>query len=170
MNAVATHKTNTFQWLLKREFWENRGGFVWAPVITGIIAAFFAAMGGLIATVVRSKHEMHVDDLAEASRMAGQVGDGALLVGIGLAMAVLTFVVFFYALGSLYDDRRDRSILFWKSLPVSDTQMVLSKLAWALLLAPLLALAAGVLTGVAFWLIAALAKGGIHGKTGGGGG
>lgn len=168
MNAVATHKTNTFQWLLKREFWENRGGFVWAPVITGIIAAFFAAMGGLIATVVRSKHEMHVDDLAEASRMAGQVGDGALLVGIGLAMAVLTFVVFFYALGSLYDDRRDRSILFWKSLPVSDTQMVLSKLAWALLLAPLLALAAGVLTGVAFWLIAALTTT-INGIPGGSG-
>ncbi len=169
MNAVATHKTNTFQWLLKREFWENRGGFVWAPAITGIIAAFFAAMGGLIATLVRSKHDIAgVDDLAEATRVAGQVGDGILLVGIGLAMAVLTFVVFFYSLGSLYDDRRDRSILFWKSLPVSDTQMVLSKLAWALLLAPLLALAAGVLTGVAFWLIAALTTT-INGIPGGSG-
>ncbi|HWU71804.1 MAG TPA: ABC transporter permease [Pseudoxanthomonas sp.] len=168
MNAVATHKTNTFQWLLKREFWENRGGFVWAPAITGIIAAFFAAMAGLITTLVRSKHDIHVDDLAEASRVAGQVGDGALLLGIGLAMAVVTFVVFFYSLGSLYDDRRDRSILFWKSLPVSDTQMVLSKLAWALLLAPLLALAVGVLTGVAFWLIAALtsAINGVPGASG----
>lgn len=169
MNAVATHKTNTFQWLLKREFWENRGGFVWAPAITGIIAAFFAAMAGLIATVVRSKHDIpDVEDLAEATRVAGAVGDGALLLGIGLAMAVLTFVVFFYALGSLYDDRRDRSILFWKSLPVSDTQMVLSKLAWALLLAPLLALAVGVLTGVAFWLITAIVST-INGIPGGSG-
>ncbi len=168
MNAVAMHKTSTFQWLLRREFWENRGGFVWAPAITGFIAAFFAAMAGLIATLVRSKHDIAVQDLAEATRVAGAVGDGALLLGIGLAMAVATFVVFFYALGSLYDDRRDRSILFWKSLPVSDTHMVLSKLAWALLLAPLLALAVGLLTGVAFWLIAALTST-INGIPGGSG-
>jgi ABC-2 type transport system permease protein len=69
---------------------------------------------------------------------------------------VLAFVVFFYALGTLYDDRRDRSVLFWKSLPVSDTHMVLSKLAWALVLAPLLAIGIGILIGVAMWLISAL--------------
>ncbi len=34
---------------------------------------------------------------------------------------MLAFVVFFYLLGALYDDRKDRSILFWKSLPASDT-------------------------------------------------
>ncbi|MGH8061847.1 MAG: ABC transporter permease [Pseudoxanthomonas sp.] len=171
MNAIATknHHTNTFKWLLKREFWENRGGFLWAPLITGIIAAFFAATAALIATLIGRKHNVNVGtDAAEIVRTAGQVGDGALLVGIGLTMAVLAFVVFFYSLGSLYDDRRDRSILFWKSLPVSDTQMVLSKLAWALLLAPLLALATGLLTGLAFWLIAALASmfNGIPGASG----
>ena len=170
MNAVATHKTQTFQWLLKREFWENRGGFVWAPAITGAIAAFFAAMAALVATLIGRKHGVDVGtaDAAEIARVAGGVGDGALLVGIGLALAVLSFVVFFYALGSLYDDRRDRSILFWKSLPVSDTQMVLSKLAWALLLAPLLALSAGVLTGLAFWLITATASA-VNGIPGGSG-
>ncbi|GAE49902.1 membrane protein [Xanthomonas arboricola pv. pruni str. MAFF 311562] len=62
---------------------------------------------------------------------------------------VLAFVVFFYSLGSLYDDRRDRSVLFWKSLPVSDVQTVLSKAAWALLLAPLIAIVIGVLVGLA---------------------
>lgn len=167
MNASSS-RPRTFRWLLKREFWENRGGFVWAPVITGGIAAFFAMMAAIIATIVRSKHDIAVQDLADATRVAGQVGDGALLLGIGLALAVLTFVVFFYALGSLYDDRRDRSVLFWKSLPLSDAQMVLSKLAWALLLAPLLALAVGVLTGVAFWLIAAMTST-VNGIPGGSG-
>ena len=47
-------------------------------------------------------------------------------------------------------------MLFWKSLPVSDTHMVLSKLAWALVLAPLLAIGIGILIGVAMWLISAL--------------
>ena len=79
-----------------------------------------------------------------------------LLAGVLLACVVLAFVVFFYALGSLYDDRRDRSILFWKSLPVSDTQMVLSKAAWALLLAPLVAVGVGIVIGLVLWIISAL--------------
>ena len=45
---------------------------------------------------------------------------------------VLAFVVFFYCLGALYDERKDRSVLFWKSLPVSDRETVLSKAASAL--------------------------------------
>ena len=166
MNAVTStlgkpSKPGAFKWLIKREFWENRGGFFWAPVITGGIAALFAIVATVIATLIGAKHgsnwKADSNDLAEAARAAGVVGDGSLLVGIGLSMAILAFVVFFYSLGSLYDDRRDRSVLFWKSLPISDTHMVLSKLAWALLLAPLLALGVGVLIGLSFWLIAAIA-------------
>lgn len=55
---------------------------------------------------------------------------------------VLAFVVFFYLLGALYDDRKDRSILFWKSLPASDALTIGSKLLSAMVLAPLI-----------FWLV-----------------
>ena len=51
---------------------------------------------------------------------------GLLSLGSPIGI-VLFFVVLFYLLGALYDDRRDRSMLFWKSLPLSDTQTVLSK-------------------------------------------
>ncbi|MFA1750484.1 ABC transporter permease [Xanthomonas campestris] len=160
MNAM-THQASparTFTWLLKREYWEHRGGFVWSQVITGGIAVFFALLGAVIGAVSArgnmSGDSMRMDDLAEYTRTLGQVGDGLLLGGIGIASVVLAFVVFFYALGSLYDDRRDRSVLFWKSLPVSDTQTVLSKAAWALLLAPLIAIAIGLVVGLALWLIA----------------
>jgi len=54
---------------------------------------------------------------------------------------VLAGVSFFYCLGALYDERRDRSILFWKSLPVSDAMTVLSKAATALVLAPAITVA-----------------------------
>lgn len=166
MNAVTTasatsHKTNTFTWLLKREFWENRGGFLWAPLITGGIVSLLTAVLAVIG-VIRFRgsgfgNDLHLNsDLAEHARQIGGIGDTALLVGISLTTLVLAFVVFFYALGSLYDDRRDRSVLFWKSLPVSDTQMVLSKASWALLLAPVLSIAAGVLIGVVLWLIAGI--------------
>jgi ABC-2 type transport system permease protein len=70
---------------------------------------------------------------------------------------VLGFVVFFYCLGALYDDRRDRSLLFWKSLPVSDTATVLSKVVAATVLAPLIAIVVGTLTGIVMLLMFALA-------------
>lgn len=161
MNAVtiSNHKTNTFKWLLKREFWENRGGFLWAPLITGGIVSFLTAVMAVIGVVQARRHgdELQFNiggDMAEHARQIGGIGDTALLIGISLTILVLAFVVFFYALGCLYDDRRDRSVLFWKSLPASDLQIVLSKATWALLLAPIVAIVAGVLIGVVLWIIA----------------
>ncbi|WP_334179863.1 ABC transporter permease [Pseudoxanthomonas sp.] len=166
MNAVTstlgkTSKPGAFTWLLKREFWENRGGFFWAPVITGgifvVLNLILAVIGSIAARGKLSDGGFSIEEAPEkAHQILGGVGDGMLLGGVILACVVLAFVVFFYALGTLYDDRRDRSVLFWKSLPVSDTHMVLSKLAWALVLAPLLAISVGILIGLALWLISAL--------------
>lgn len=58
-----------------------------------------------------------------------------------------TFVVgIFYCLDGLYGERRDRSTLFWKSLPVSDLTTVLSKSSIPLVLLPLLTFAITVVT------------------------
>ena len=166
MNAVTStlgksSKPGAFTWLLKREFWENRGGFFWAPVITGgiflVLNLILAVIGSISARGQLNGDGFSIEEAPEkAHQIVGGIGDGMLLGGVILACVVLAFVVFFYALGTLYDDRRDRSVLFWKSLPVSDTHMVLSKLAWALALAPLLAVGVGIVIGVAMWLIFAL--------------
>ncbi|GAA4799101.1 ABC transporter permease [Lysobacter hankyongensis] len=150
--------------LIKREYWENRS-FLWAPAITGIIASVFAviAMIGVTIFVQKAKREgdfgdhFKIDGEDLAGRGLGILSDGILANGIMLAMLVTIFVVFFYALGSLYDERRDRSVLFWKSLPVSDLQVVLSKVAWALVLGPVVGLLVGVAIGIVMWLIVALA-------------
>ncbi len=163
MNAVTTHisRGRSFTWLLKREFWEHRGGFLWAPVIAGAIVAGLYTLLAVIGSIAGRHKDMggfHVgDDSPEKiNQMLGSFGDGVLLTGVMLACIVLAFVVFFYCLGALYDDRRDRSVLFWKSLPLSNSQTVLSKVAWALLLAPLIAMGIGLLIGVALWLVTAL--------------
>jgi ABC-2 type transport system permease protein len=75
---------------------------------------------------------------------------------MGLLIVVLGFVVFFYCLGALYDDRRDRSILFWKSLPISDTSTVLSKVVSATVLAPIVAVITGIIVGMLQLLILAV--------------
>jgi ABC-2 type transport system permease protein len=64
--------------------------------------------------------------------------------------------VFFYLLGALYDDRRDRSVLFWKSLPLSDTQTVLSKVVAAAFIAPALAIAAMIALHIGFLILLSL--------------
>lgn len=149
--------------LIKREYWENRS-FVWAPAITGIIASIFAviAMIGVTIFVQKAKSEgnfgdhFKIDGEDVLGRGLGVLSDGILANSMMLAMLVTIFVVFFYTLGSLYDERRDRSVLFWKSLPVSDLQVVLSKVAWALVLGPVLGLLVGVVVGIVMWVIVAL--------------
>ncbi|WP_430389592.1 hypothetical protein [Dyella sp. 20L07] len=148
----------TFYWLVKREFWEHRGGFFWAPVITGAVFLVLNLMAIITAEVLGSRHglmiggnnfEMMVRH-ADAGDMS-QIGaalDVAMISSMGLIGIVMGITVLFYCLGTLYDDRRDRSILFWKSLPVSNTSTVLSKVVSAAVVAPVIAVITSVVCGV----------------------
>jgi ABC-2 type transport system permease protein len=171
--VAAPHATHKFKLLLKREFWEHKGGFFWAPLIAGGIFLLLTVMGMITAEVARYKAAGRDIDIngahvqigglnlsmltqhlkPEDLRQLGGALDVSLLMAGGIPFLVLGFVVFFYALGSLYDDRKDRSVLFWKSMPLSDSQTVLSKVASATLVAPLLAAAAGVITMVGLMLL-----------------
>lgn len=160
---------NTFPTLLKREFWEHKGGMLWAPVVTGIIASFFAIVGvgggTLLVNHARKTGSMSWEHNGISPRsgtdaareMLGGMGETLFAGGIAMSLTVMAFVVFFYALGSLYDDRRDRSILFWKSMPVSEHSSVLAKVTWALLLAPAMSLGLGVVLGLTILLIVTMA-------------
>src|SRR3546814_1893023 len=79
--------------------------------------------------------------------------DLSLLLRSSCPFIVLAFVVFFYCLGALYDERKDRSVLFWKSLPVSDAQTVLSKVGSAVVVAPVLAVIASLVTMIGFMVM-----------------
>ncbi len=157
---------NRFVTLLKREYWEHRGGFFWAPIITGAIFLIMTLLFGTTLTIFAKKQEtfdfngVNISVGKALSKVDAQhVGhalDSTLVAGVGIAFVVMLFVIFFYCLGSLYDDRKDRSILFWKSLPLSDRETVLSKLFTALVGAPIIALGLGLIIGVGLLLIAIL--------------
>jgi ABC-2 type transport system permease protein len=148
---------NTFKWLLKREYWENRGSFFWAPLITAGVYLFFNVLGLVLAAFGINEARQHEPDFNLQNGMAELANPEhaadvsrvieSVFMGLGAPLlVVLAFVVFFYCLGSLYDDRKDRSILFWKSLPISDTQTVLSKVVMALFVAPAIATVFAILT------------------------
>jgi ABC-2 type transport system permease protein len=162
-------------WLVRREFWEHRGGFLWAPLVTGGIFLLLNIMGIVTMEVVGARHGFsfgatgnlqHVISKMDAGDMS-QVGmalDIAMYSSMALIFVVMGFVVFFYCLGAIYDERRDRSILFWKSLPLSDSATVLSKVASATIVAPVIATLAGIVAGLLQLLIVAvtLSFHGVH--------
>lgn len=158
---------SVFVALLKREFWEHRGGLWSAQIWTTGILLVLTVLSLLVGEAFRLKFIGNVD-LSSLSTMIDQhVGPTemaeyreGLEVGLwGLGMInqiVLYFVVLFYCIGALYDERKDRSILFWKSLPATDTQTVLAKLVTAVLVAPVLALVAIAVLHVGFLLLVGL--------------
>jgi ABC-2 type transport system permease protein len=163
----------TFYWLVKREFWEHKGGFLWAPVVAGIVFLVLNGMGIVLGEILGREHwgglkfggdHMHFqyNMSAEDLHNAGAGIDIMLYAVAAIILGITAIVVFFYCLGALYDDRRDRSILFWKSLPLSDTSTVLSKLASAALVAPVIAIVVGVIVGLAMMILMAIAAS-VHG-------
>jgi ABC-2 type transport system permease protein len=156
--------------LLERELWEHKGGFVWAPALAGGLVLLFATIAALWGSIQRwgDVNEVGNGDPMQVKQALGAAGDMAMLGGVGITALVLGFVVFFYALGSLYDDRKDRSVLFWKSMPVSETATVATKAAWAALIAPLIAVLIGLAIGAALWLLGLVttSANGISGASG----
>jgi ABC-2 type transport system permease protein len=141
-----------FGWLVKREFWESRRGFLWAQFWAAAAIIIITILGIIAGEVLKARMGAHVDvsmgvNLSQILREATtrdtdqlvKALDATMLLFAFIASVVLFFVVFFYLLGALYDDRKDRSVLFWKSLPLSDTGTVLSKAVAGILVAPLIA-------------------------------
>ena len=128
----------TFKALIKREFWEHRGGMFTAPLIMAAAFAALMILGGFTGDsfIIDGEHRIDFSKhLAEGVQKFENMPDGIRDKGVqmGLYGPVVIFgfvaliISLFFALGSLYDERKDRSILFWKSLPVSDTMTVISK-------------------------------------------
>jgi len=110
-----------FYWSVRRELWENRWIYI-APVVAASLYLF-----GFAISAVRLRLRNEVLWSGDKYELAP-----ALIMGTAIIVSV------FYCLDALYGERRDRSILFWKSLPVSDVTAVLSKLAIPILILPLI--------------------------------
>jgi ABC-2 type transport system permease protein len=121
--------TRPFYWSVRRELWEYRSIYV-AP----LVAAGLVLFGSLIAAISFPHDPRLISDIDVAgmsSQLVKPFGFSAMVV------IVTSFIVaVFYCLGALYNERRDRSLLFWKSLPVSDLVAVLAKLSVPMVIMP----------------------------------
>src|SRR3546814_13515931 len=137
--ATPVHPTHKFKLLLQREYWEHKGGFLWAPLIAGGISLLLTAMMivfGLVAAR-RAGNGMTIDgvsvnglDIGELpSKMSAQDMvefaqgiDLTLLLSSSWPFIVLAFGVFFSCLGPLSSERQDRSLLCCNTRPRADPQ------------------------------------------------
>ena len=152
--------TRPLYWSVWRELWENHSIYIAPLIVAGII---------LFGTIVSASHlpeRRHNAMLLDpAHRQA------AIEMPYDIAAVMIIFTVFivgvFYCLDALHGERRERSILFWKSLPVSDFTTVLSKAIVPLVILPLVSFAIIVVTQFIMLLIstAALLPSGLAATT-----
>lgn len=150
---------HTFLTLLKRESWEHRS-LVWLPLLTAALIVVTALISTQVAGSIRISLDggerdffatLSLDPQAQAQLFG--VWMGSLVAPIMLVAAV---VLFFYLLDALYTERKDRSILFWKSLPVSDAATVISKAVTALIAVPIWVWLLSLVTGLLTFVIVAI--------------
>lgn len=130
-------------WSLRRELWEYRSLYI-APVAVAALA-----LVGIVISHLPSRTRLasaHVPGLPQEALQQPYV------IVAGLIMASAFLVALYYCMDALHGERRDRSILFWKSLPVSDVTTVLSKATIALAL-PLYAFAVTFVTQLSMLLL-----------------
>jgi ABC-2 type transport system permease protein len=141
--------TRPWSWSIRRELWENRSIYI-APLVVAICVLF----GFMISTIgmPQRRRALLLLDLAQQRAVIAKPYDVAAIVLIMTAFLVGVF----YCIDALHGERRDRSILFWKSLPVSDRTIVLSKASIPLVVLPLLIFAIIVATQLIMLLLTSL--------------
>lgn len=133
---------NALPILIRREFWEHR--MLWiAPLVLVAVYLLLCFVPG--PGVVGIPQGAHIPDLGPERSVVVFLGIQSVFTMF--LILLMGAIVFFYLADCLYADRKDRSILFWKSLPVSDWITVLSKAAVAVVVMP-----------VAIWALALVAN------------
>ncbi|WP_460240924.1 hypothetical protein [Aurantivibrio infirmus] len=154
-------------YLLRREFWEHIGGVFWTPVILAGVAVFFMTCSYFLYSYEIGVSASDSGEYFESAQEPEQVIDfssGTIVISDRLFpnsessslshsniirasvfaiffgfQVVAFFVIVFYLLSCLFVDRKDRSILFWKSLPIREGESALVKFSFAIFLIPLIA-------------------------------
>jgi ABC-2 type transport system permease protein len=133
---VTNSLTRPFYWTVRRELWENRSIYL-APL--GVAGVFL--VGFLISAILPGR-DFGLGEISWKHRSDGVAGPYDIVAGLMMLTTILVNV--FYCADALYGERRDRSILFWKSMPVSDLTTVLAKASIPLVIVPLFAWAIAV--------------------------
>ena len=128
--VVPLSSIRSFYWSVRRELWEYRSIYLAPLAIAGVVLLSF------VFVLISLPHMMRILPSLDAEHQREALAH-PYDISAGLIMAAAFIVSIFYSIDALYGERRDRSIIFWKSLPVSDLTTVLAKASIPLVVLPL---------------------------------
>lgn len=132
--------------LVRRELWEHRAIYI-APLVIALVMSLMSLTGQVTISAFGHEVDLAIIGASSAGEIERQAAITAILMVFTSIFALGTWILMiFYSLDALYAERRDKSILFWRSLPVTDAETVISKLLTAVLVIPLTAFAFVVVT------------------------
>ena len=127
---------NPIKALFLKEFWDHRRAIFITPLVVTVLFILFVTVSFITGNDILFNSISLNDELLEGFAAAQEEGRSPRFIITSIVMfspillwIVAGFTMTFTALSSLHDERKDGSILFWKSMPVSDTQELLIKLA-----------------------------------------
>jgi ABC-2 type transport system permease protein len=133
-------------WALKRELWESRSIYISPVGVAAIILLGFAVTAVHLSGDMRAAASLDPSKQRATITLPYELATAALMI-TGLIVSIV------YSLEAFYGERRDRSILFWKSLPVSDLETVLAKASVPIVILPLLFFAITLVTQTVMLLV-----------------
>jgi ABC-2 type transport system permease protein len=130
--------------LIKREIWEHRSIWI-TPAAVAFVLTFLAIAMVIMVAAFGEAINPEIEKIADAT-----IPDGIRRAALAVLMlsntflfaTAMWFLMIFYCLDSLYAERKDKSILFWRSLPITDAETVVSKLLTAVVAIPVATMAA----------------------------
>ena len=139
--------------LVKRELQEHKVGLIYAPFIVAtilslvIVLVYFGVADiktnefNFSTSVYENGEAVEWMRAATVDQKERVIRSGLIVLGFPVAF-VMIFAVLSYSLGTFFEERKDKSIIFWRSLPISDLETVLSKVFVVVFIAPLIILPA----------------------------
>jgi len=136
--------------MIRREIQEHKVAFIYAPFAVALVLCFVIASVYFGITDIQTDEfnfstEIYDEEYQEAMLQASPeakarvIRAGLIFLGLPILLTV-GFGLLAYSLSTFADERKDRSLIFWRSMPVSDLTTVLSKLLFVIFIVPLLVL------------------------------
>ena len=136
--------------MIRREVQEHKVAFIYAPFAVALVLCFVIASVYFGITDIQTDEfnfstEIYDEEYQEAMLQASPeakarvIRAGLIFLGLPILLTV-GFGLLAYSLSTFADERKDRSLIFWRSMPVSDLTTVLSKLLFVIFIVPLLVL------------------------------
>jgi ABC-2 type transport system permease protein len=136
--------------LIKREVWEHRSIWI-TPAAVAFVLSFLAIAMVIMVAAFGEAINPEIEKIADATIPEGirRAALAVLMLGnFSLFLAAMWFLTIFYCLDSLYAERKDKSILFWRSLPITDAETVVSKFLTAVVAIPVATMAAVIVSNI----------------------